>query len=563
MAAILAFDVGAIGVQIDNPNIPHEQFNVGPPTIDQGIKIFEADAGANVSQQPITLATREIEAFIAPTYELDFYHRIWIIPATLNFGYVPSPQVREFHLWNAHRVSKQLDSIDDADATGLTLEADTPPVTYLPFEYRAYELEASPIGPPRIEATYAFTFKSGAEVLVLSVVGLRVVGWTFEPNWIEPVLERAAWLTDVQVSRDGNEQRRQLRGGPRVSYEFVFDVEGDARRLLENVLAGAGGRVFALPVWPDLRHLVSVAAATSTSIDVGDTSGTDFRADGLAVLLGPANTFEAVEVESIDAGVLTLKAPLENTWPAGTRVYPARASYMREGRGFAQSTRNYARGLARFETIEEVTRPELDEQTTYRGYPVMTHEPNWRVAPEIDYARKLGEIDYGPGAPFVFDHAGVPLPELRLLWTALDRAQANNLRAFLWARRGRQKALWVPTWADDLRIVGYENAVGLLDVAHCGIVDNVANITHRKDLRLELVDGTVLYRRITQAQEISSSTERLTLDTPLGQDLEAADFARVSWLMLLRLDQDAVEIAWHTPEIAETVLSLKGPNNVV
>lgn len=563
MAVIQAFNAGGLLVQIDNPNIPHEQFNVGLPTVDQGYAIGVDGAAVRQSQQPITLATREISVYRVPTYEADIYHRIWLIPPTVNFGYVPSATSREVVLWNAHRIPRDLDSIEGADDEGLELSPDDAPSTYLPDEYRTYTIAASPDGPPVIEASYTFTFESGGEIRVLLVVGTRVVGWTFEPNWLEPVIERPAWLTDVQVKRDGSEQRRQLRGGPRVDWEFTIDASGDRRRLLENLLQHSGGRIFALPVWPDLRILADAAVIGATSLAI-DAAGADYRVGGNGVLLGPTGDFEAFEIEAIEAESISLVAPLEKAWPAGTRVFPTYAAYMLEGRGFGRATREYVRGLARFRTVDEVLADELEETTLYRGAPVMIDEPNWRDAPEIDYARNEGTVDFEVGRWFRFDHAEISLPELRVLWSALDREAAVYLHAFLWARRGRQRHLWVPTWANDLRVVNYDDDGAVLDVAYCGLVDFGAAEVHRRDVRIELVDGTVLYRRITQVQtQIEGQVERATLDSALGQELEPGDFARISWLMLLRLDQDAVELTWHNPSVVETVLTFKGPRNDV
>lgn len=562
MAAILAFHADGLLAQIDNPNIPHEQFNVGPPTVDQGYSLEHRPAPLNVPNLPVPIASRAIQAFRVLDFEHDFYYRIWLIPPEINFGYVPSPTSRQVVVWNAHRVPKELDSIAPAGDAGVSIDPDDSPSVYLPDEYRAYTVAASPSGPPNIAASFTFTFESGDEIRTLQVSGTRIVGWLFEANWAEPIVERAAWLTDVQVKRDGSEQRRQLRGGARLQYEFLVDARDDARRLLENTVHAFGGRLFSLPIWPDVRVTTAQLPIGSTSIDLGDDlAGTDFHIGGLGVLLIDAERFEAFTVEAIAGGVITLAAPLEQEWPAGTRVYPARAAYMLDdGRAYARLTRNYIRGLFRFETVDEATLAELQDETTYRDHPVLEHEPNWRAGPEIDYQRNMGTVDYQTAVPFRFDQAGTSLPAMRVSWSALDRPSVDYMRAWIWSRRGRQKAVWVPTWADDLRVLQNEGTV--IVVANAGLVDTGVPHVHRRDLRIQLRDGTVHYRRIVSVQAVTAG-ESITLDADFGENLPAEAFERVSWMMLMRLDQDTIEIAWHTPAIAETVITLKGPRNDV
>src|SRR5690606_33710663 len=120
-------------------------------------------------------------------------------------------------------------------------------------------------------------------------------------------------------------------------------------------------------------------------------------------------------------------------------------------RAFGRMHRNYVRGIARFKTTEEIAGDALDEDL-YRGYPVMEFKPNWRDAPEIDYARKLVMRSFGTGKDEVEDEAEIPLPVHSFRWTCLTREDVLQFRKWLYARRGRQKAVWLPTFADDLAL---------------------------------------------------------------------------------------------------------------
>jgi hypothetical protein len=97
-----------------------------------------------------------------------------------------------------------------------------------------------------------------------------------------------------------------------------------------------------------------------------------------------------------------------------------------------------------------------------------------------------------------------------------------------------------------------------IDVEWCGYTDNLLGDPNRKDIRIELANGTVLYRRITASSEISATVERLTIDAALGVAVTPADVVLVSFITLMRQESDAAEFSYWTGDVAETALSLKG-----
>ncbi|WP_098495053.1 hypothetical protein [Collimonas sp. PA-H2] len=57
-----------------------------------------------------------------------------------------------------------------------------------------------------------------------------------------------------------------------------------------------------------------------------------------------------------------------------------------------------------------------------------------------------------------------------------------------------------------------------------------------------MTDGTVLYRRITGATEISTTVERLAIDAVLGRTVTVSDVQRICYMTLCRQDQDEIEL---------------------
>lgn len=512
--------------------------------------------------QPLTEVAQSRQGNQWPSYGfLDFYNRIHISHTTLNLGNLVSLQQRELSVFNAYFVPRTLNDITVVGDDGLNLiEPQATPFAFAPLQELIYILEASTDGPPTIDATYTFDFD--VRDFEVHVVGVRIVAWQWEANWIQPVVERLEWLTDILPAYDGSEQRRKLRAWPRISYEFTFDAQDGARRLLENVVYGWGGRIWALPIWPDIQVLTEPLLAGATVIPSA-TAGRDFHLDGLAVLIGDSGTPESVEVDAIAADSITLQRPLVSSWPVGTRLYPARTARMEDPRGWGRMTRNYVRGLVRFKTVEEIEAAVASE-AVYRDYPVMTYRPNWREAPEIDYQRKLATLAFGTGRDSVTDEAELALPMHTWRWTMLTREDVIAFREWIYARAGRAKAIWLPTWSDDLVLADEvaPSAVNI-DFQAAGLAHFAQAGVHRTDVRIELTNGTVLYRRLSNFVTVDDATERATMNSIFGITVTPAMIESISWMHLVRLDTDSIEITWHHAGVAEATIIMKGPRNGV
>jgi hypothetical protein len=489
---------------------------------------------------------------------LDFWNRIHVTPLIIDLGNLLDIQVREISIWNAFFTPQTLNSVVGANTEGLDLtEPEAAPYAIASFQEIFYQVSVSTEGPATVDASYTFDFDSAD--YTVRITGVRIVAWQWEPNWISPVIERLQWKTDVIPAYDGSEQRIQLREFPRVEWEFTFDAEARELRTLENVVYAWGGRVWALPIWPDIQRLEQELVAGAEEIPI-DFIGRDYRADGLGVLIG-FGQFESFEVEGFTSSSLILKRPLLNTWPAGSRVYPARSSTMEEPRSLGRFTGSLARGIARFKTAEEIERDELAEEI-YRGYPVMTRELNWREAPEIDYARKMASLDFETGQAQRYDEAELALPAHSVRMTFMDRDECNWFRQWLYARRGRARGIWLPTWAEDLQLVEIISPSQLtIFFEACGLVHFAQGDVHRRDVRIELRSGEIFYRRLTAPVKVTDDIERMTMSSVLNIEVPPSNVRRISWMNFVRLDTDSIEIAWAHGGQAEAALSFKGPRN--
>jgi hypothetical protein len=317
--------------------------------------------------------------------------------------------------------------------------------------------------------------------------------------------------------------------------------------LLDLQLFGWGSRVWALPIWPDVQLLQAGVASGATGIACA-TSGRDFRAGGLALLRGEsAFSVEVVEVLSVEASTLTLKRPTQQAWPAGSRLYPARPAQLVEQPSSSRLTDRADRLDARFLILEACEWPAAMPATLYRGWPVLTERPDESDDLTRAYQRLLLELDSGSAIPLMTDTAGRAFQVMQHRWQIAGRPAQSAFRSLLYGLGGRQKSLWVPTHAEDLTLAATVTDVATtLDVEAIGYTRFGKSMPGRRDIRIELRDGTALHRRITGSTELSADVERLAIDSAVGRQVAPGDVLRISWLVLCRMDSDSVTINHQT-----------------
>lgn len=509
-----------------------------------------------VSTQPVNENANALQGHHARGYAfLHWYNRLHVTPLVLALGNLISSQQRSLSVFNGYLVPRTLIDVEQTGDEAITIdEPRTTAFVMAPLEELEYLVSVAAEGAPTVAGSILFLFD--IETIEVVVSGVRVVAWQWEPNWINPVVERLAWLTDVLQSYDGHEQRRQLRGAPRQSWSFTFDALDRDRRRLDNLLQGWGGRIWALPVWPDLIELTEPLAAGSTEIPA-DTAGRAFVAGGLAVILH-GGAVEAIEIDTVEADRLVLAREIVASWPPSARLFPAITARLERHPAMARYTWNHIRATAELQSVEEIAGTALTEEF-YRDLPVMIDRANWREEPSLAYLRKLVKLAFEVGRDAVTDEAEMGLPVHSFLWSVSSRAEAEELRAWLYARRGRAKSAWLPTFAADLVLVDTVAPSQLtIDLEECGLANFAEGENLRRDVRIELTDGTVYHRRLASFVTVDAETERATMNSTFGRTVEPADVLRISWMHLVRLDHDAVEISWATPSVADCGIVMKG-----
>jgi len=368
------------------------------------------------------------------------------------------------------------------------------------------------------------------------------VPWTIVPTWANGLQETLSWSTDVmQSSGTAVTQHRALRTSPRRSFVCPTLADGQARRAAEMLLAGRSG-LWQFPIWPDVQWLDAPLASGATAVPCV-TAGYDFVAGGKALLYSGVDTWEIVSIDSIEADHLVLASATTAAYGAGDRLYPLRLARVRNGAEETLLNERAGQRSLTFDIAEACDWPTLASPTMYLGHPVLDVRPSETTAPTASVSRLEQTVDYGTALPVTHDLPGVALRVQQSHWQLYGRAEHTWFRSLIYTLDGRRAPMWVPSFASDLQpIAAVAGGTKTMLIDWAGYAQFGLDRPNRKDVRIELIDGTVLYRRIT-ATSVGAGTETLNLDASLSSASIAPEYVRqISFMALCTLASDDVEL---------------------
>ena len=408
------------------------------------------------------------------------------------------------------------------------------------------EIRAAAAGAVTIAAAVRFSLVPGGDAF-LRAVGLRfeLLPFAFEIGFTE----RLEWLTNVLPVSEGREQRIARREFPRQTFDVRFLLDGDERRRMQSLLLGAQGRAFGLPLWHERLRVTAAVAPAATSITVATTTDIDIRVGGYALLWKSASVYDVVLVESVSptaVGISSALAPV-NSYASGDVLIPLRVVRLSP----------FVRGRLNPVTLEElevscaviddaVGAPagDLSSLATAYGRPLLD-APNviFGDAVEEGFQTKVVIVDGSTGA--VYQDQAWPKGKRQATFgfNVGSRAALYALRKILNGLRGRQTAVYVPTFFPDLRVVAtLTNGTATMDVAELGYTVHVQSREPKATLRVTFTDGSQLLRRVLSSADIGGGIERLTLDQNWPSTKLASEVSLVEFLELCRLDSDEVSL---------------------
>lgn len=352
--------------------------------------------------------------------------------------------------------------------------------------------------------------------------------WPFAADWTNPILEGLEWLTAIQTSQTGAEQRQAIRVTPRRRIDMPFQLYGQERSYFDMLLAQFGGKQWHVPLPHEQVRFDGVFLA-GTSNFVFDTSFREFRVGARAIVRGNTFLTEVVTITGVTSTGITVSA-LVKDYLTGLTVTPAFVGMITDKVAATRPTARVLMGTVRFYAVEPTIWPpaaRANDYATYSGlaalgYPVLTQEPNAMNDLDYTYERMLQIVDTDTAIPTYSDTPNTMFASQKHEWFLYGRKEKSDFRDLMFFLRGRCGPLWVPTFNDDL-------AIGK------GFPDPDDYVTTTVPDRQYMI---YFYRNGAYATFLN--TRNATLPP---EDFDSDTIQRISFMSLKRLDVDTIEFS--------------------
>lgn len=171
--------------------------------------------------------------------------------------------------------------------------------------------------------------------------------WTVEGDQI---VESYGFETDVLRAHNLTEQRVRLSGRPEEAIRFRF-MAGSAREseAASAFVFGTQDEAVAVPLWQYGSKTTGPITAGGTLIPFGDALLAPYRVGEWAVLWRDPFNCEIVKVGGVSgAGITANQFYVVNSWPTGTRVYPAPRARLASKTGLRWNSSRFLSGEVEF-----------------------------------------------------------------------------------------------------------------------------------------------------------------------------------------------------------------------
>ncbi len=513
-------------------------------------------------QPALSAETRAIAGRVQELFGGRLFERIVIVPGSKALGFVLSATQFPVEVWNTFRnANKILETIAISGAGGIAIDDRFgEPLVYGALDSFTYQATMPSAGPAQINQAITFSFDGGVAVAI-AISGSRVTVFSAPPEWGEGITETISFLTDVFTAYSDNEQRRGLRQLARRGLKFrTLAIKARDAAGVEALVWGWQHQPYGVPWWQDQTPLLDDTPAGSFFIPC-DTTDRQFAAGGLVIVWVDEFTYEALSIDSVASGGVTVSSPTQFSWSAGrgTLVMPVFLARLKIPSTIDRLTS--AMDQIELEFVGEASQPAPAPAvtlTSYRGFNVLEVSPNWIGGLNRQYARSTVILDPKIGPISAVDKGGTPIVSHEFPWYLPDHATVTKLRAILLAQFGRLNGFWIPTWDQDLVLA--QDALS----TDTGIAIASEFYTRfffpskaRQYLAFIPTDGTApIYRKVTAAADRGDGTELLTLDSELGRGL-SKDQTQISFLTFVRFASDDFDIEWLNSDLAASTLSIQ------
>ena len=452
-----------------------------------------------VSALPVTANGRAISVFAARGFADDFYNRIHVRPLRIDAGIIAAPRIYSGVVWNAYFASKSLTSI--ALQTGITLAGITAPSVFAALQESAFTVTVdSETGPATINWPILFTF-TGEPTLQVLITGMRGVPWPFLPR--SELIEACVWLTDISQSYD-TEERASLREIPLREFALTHiageDLQTQARTLARRV------RTILVPEWP--RQIIG-DAYEGASVPLPD---------GPVLVWRSETDYDQTEVSGGVMGTIA-----RNSY--GVRILPLLVCRITDGWGNNRPAGKWAEMSLGVQTADGADDSDASLYPTYDGLSLVTDRVvigSGSATEGVTWSTE--SIDNGIALPVDVRESSFAEERYTVRWYK-KRADYPALRAWIYSRRGRWLAFWLPSWVNDVQ--NPERVGGYI----------LADTYRTEETRLAVLIGGTIYPREVLSATLVSGRWQIQLDA----SIPAGTIEKIMYLRRVRFNADRIE----------------------
>ncbi len=530
-----------------------------PATSVRGI-LFSTTLGALYESMPVAppVGLSKMGALAEPVGQF-WFEKMHSLPQFFELGNILATTTRDIEIYSSYREDSQdfTTATNNAGVGVSFINLPSLPYAIGPQENLVFQVQVTTDGPPALDGTLDFTFDFDS--LSLSITGTRVIMFPYEPEI--PIRETLEWKTTILTSINGKEQRISLRKNPRQLLEMMLRIEdGDTRRKIQTLLFGWQPGVFGIPIWFEARYLDVTANVSDTTIYV-DTRFGDFRAQSLAIVWRDDGYFDALEVNSLTDGSLTFSSPITKQFLAGqTLVMPLRVGLVESNipiQRYPVNLEDLTLSVTILDNDSDIG--DVSDFPSYNGK-VLLSEPNRMAGATIPVSleREIIRLDNGIGSPLQSSGWLGPnyLTQKGFFCRTLERKW--QVRKLIHGLRGSQISFYLPTFYYDMDVVeDLVNSSDLMDIANIGYTKYINGQAPADHVQIDLANGTALRRQIIGAEELSSSVERLTMDSVWAADVAKEDVVRIMFLRMARIADDLVTLVHSDAQEAEITMGVR------
>lgn len=508
--------------------------------------------------------TASFDGAVEYSYFDDYYNRIWLIPAELDFGPITSDVSRSVLMWNSNSTAVTLDSFDLGVDESISLSGLSLPLTIKSLGATEFLVNVSQDGDSEVQSTVTFEF-TPEEVASIPVSGVRSKVWAFLPNWSNPVEVQFEYMTEIIESRSGYEQRIAARTEPRLSISFTSIVNDFNYRQFIRQMASWQNKP---TLMPDFSHGValSVAADNMTDTLVLDHIE-DWMVEGRAVLIvrGAASRTEFLvrKIAEVIGDSIRLTSNIEGSWGIGTKVYPTYSGYLGSRISASQPGNRTSIVNVSFNADPgyELWADPGEIVPDYLGREMFMLRPDWSSALTPDFEASVEVVDYGRGRKAHSFSKPYNVRYHKANYVGIGRAATDEIVRFFKRNLGAQGEFFMPTFTEDLRLkmVSPSATASMRFDGLFVYQDYVEDVVYR-DLIIFYTDGTHEAYHVDSIGTINDdygNDSIINLTTPLLREVDPDEILQICWLPLWRFATDGLTVQWLTDETSQISLTMR------